>query len=148
MNGVLNKYVGTWTGSFNGRQLVLVISKYKRDYSSYVQDFHPEPLFWDQLIAKYKLTDSSGAILANTLNYPDDSSAITYKDDFNNINTYSLVYLGENSKCGNNGYAYLFYQNSTTIHFVYSHGGGVYPGCTSYANPTFPTTETVVLTKI
>ena len=36
VNGVLDKYVGTWKGTFDGKQIELVITKLTRDYTEYV----------------------------------------------------------------------------------------------------------------
>lgn len=146
VNGVLNKYVGTWKGSFDGKQLEIVFKKYTRDISEYIKEYHPEPLLWDQLIAKYKLTDQNGVVLVNTLGLSDDSSNVLYKYLFYDLNTYSLRYHGVNSECGDNGYIYLFYQGSATIHLVYSFVGSVSPDCTTVAVPSLPLT-TLVLTK-
>ena len=72
VNGVLDKFEGTWKATFTGGEIEIVIKKYTRDHSEYVQYYHPEPLLWDQLIGKYKLT-KNGEVVENTLDLPDDS---------------------------------------------------------------------------
>ena len=84
VNGVLDKYVGVWKGTFDNKELELVIKKYTRDHSRYVEDYHPEPLLWDQLIGKIKITDQNDTVILNTMNEPDDSMEIMIK--------YRLIY--------------------------------------------------------
>lgn len=148
VNGVLNKYLGTWKGSFNGKEYEINIKKYTRDLSDNVKHFHPEPLLWDQLLFRYKFEDQNGNVVVNTLNDPDEGDYVMPKYKYHNLETYSFIFFGANSKCGDNGYVFLFYQNSTTIHLVYSVRGALYADdCTGNVELTFPANDTVILTK-
>ena len=147
VNGVLNKFIGTWKGAFDGKQLEIVIKKYILDYSRYVnKDYHSGSLLWDQLVLKHKLTDQNGVVLANTLNLPDNDEYVMFKDAYHDSYTYAFNYFGKDYKCGDNGYVFIFIQDSTKAHFVYSHKGSQDPDCTNAVGPVFPKT-TIVLTK-
>ena len=148
VNGVLDKFVGTWKGSFDGKQLEVVIKKITRDHSQYVNYFHPEPLLWDQLIAKHKLTDQNGNVIYSTLDLPDGSPGIMYKRSYRNSYTYSFNYYGKDFKCGDNGVVIIKVNNDTQVHFLYSHSGSQSPSCTTGpVDPVFPKVATVTLTK-
>lgn len=147
VNGVLDKYVGTWKGTFDGKELELVIKEYTRDHSIFVQDYHPEPLLWDELIGKIKITDQNGTVLVNTMDKPDDSMEIMIKYRYYDASTYVLKYIGDNFRCGDKGEVYLDMQSSTVIHFLFHHTGGIAPSCDSEPTTTFPTDNSIVMIK-
>ena len=146
VNGVLDKFEGTWKATFAGGEIEIVIKKYTRDHSIYVQRYHPEPLLWDELIGKYKFT-KNGVVIENTIDLPDDSLEFLTKHRFYSETTYTFSYLGVNHACGDNGILFLWYQNSTTIHLGYLLIGETSPDCTSQAERTLPIDTTLVLTK-
>jgi len=147
VNGVLDKYVGTWKGTFDGKELELVIKEYTRDHSIFVEDYHPDPLLWDQLIGKIKITDQNGTVLVNMMDKPDDSMEIMIKYRYYDASTYVLKYIGENFRCGDKGEVYLDMQSSTIIHFLFHHTGGIRPSCDSTPTTTFPPGGAIVMTK-
>ena len=147
VNGVLNIYVGIWKGTFNGKTLELVIKKYTRDHSLYVQDYHPEPLLWDELIAKYKIVGQHGETIENTLDMSNDSLELTMKHRFYDLTTYTFNYYGKNHMCGDNGILFLWYKNDNTIDLKYSFKGATYSNCTRRAEKSLPSDTTIVLTK-
>ncbi len=156
VNGVLNKFVGTWKGSFNGKQLELVVKKYTVDYSPYIdRESHPEDLLWDQLIGKWAITDQNGTVIYSTLNesdhMPDDEPPkLMYKDSYRSPLSYDLHYQGKNYKCGDNGYVSLYIKSNTQnskMYFVYLHKGSVSSDCTSSVGAVFPINEGILLTK-
>ncbi len=150
VNGVLNKFVGTWKGSFDGKQLEIVVKKYTRDISQAVKSYHPVGLKWDQLIAKIKLTDQNGVVTYNTLNFPDDSPSIMYKKAYRNPYTYSFYYEGKNSQCGDNGFTSIYIKKNTQdtkAYLVYLHRGEQSPSCQTSIDPVFPNDQGILLTK-
>lgn len=64
-NHVFDPYVGVWIGSWNGKQLTLVIEKVEQKQITYPNgDFH----YKDLLIGKYRISNlSDGAILEDNL---------------------------------------------------------------------------------
>ena len=147
VNGVLDKFEGTWKATFPNGELEVVIKKYTRDHSIYVQSYHPEPLLWDELIGKYKLTDQNGIVIENTLDLPDNSLEFLTKHRFYDVNTYTFSYLGVNHACGDNGILFLWYENNNKMHLKYSFRGETDPDCTSQAENSLPINTTLILTK-
>lgn len=146
VNNILDKYVGTWKATFTGGEIEIVIKKYTRDHSIYVQNYHPEPLLWDELIGKYKLI-KDGLVVENTLDLPDDSLDFLTKHRFYDETTYTFSYLGVNHRCGDNGIFSLKYQDSNTIRLRYILIGETSITCTSQAEKSLPNSTTIVLTK-
>lgn len=146
VNGVLDKFVGTWKANFTGGEIEIVVKKYTRDHSEYVQSYHPEPLLWDELIGKYKIT-KNGVVLENTLDEPDDSFEFLTKHRFYDENHYTFSYLGVNHACGDNGILSLWYKDSNTLYLRYIPIGSVDIDCTSQAEKSLPINTTLVLIK-
>lgn len=147
INGVLDKYVGTWRGTFNGKQIELVITRVTRDYTNYVQSYHQGSLLWDELMVRHKITGLNGEIIQNTLNLPEDEPEVMMKHKFYDLNTYTFSYNGVHYECGDNGILFLWYQNNNTLHLGYSLRGYVASSCTNQVERTLPLDDTVVLTK-
>lgn len=126
VNDLFNKYVGVWTGNHLGNHFIFNVSKIT--YNSSRRSFKV-----DKLIIKYKITDSSGNILANTLDVSDnDLSVITgdYLDE--NGETYHLDYMGENFVCGQNGYILIaVVDGGLKMNFSYSIRGETTSACTT-----------------
>jgi hypothetical protein len=146
VNGVLDKFVGTWKATFTGGEIEIVIKKYTRDHSVYVQRYHPEPLLGDELIGKYKLK-KDGVVIENTLDLPDDSLEFLTKHRFYDETTYTFSYLGVNHRCGDNGIFSLKYQDSNTLRLRYILVGKTSVTCTSQAEISLPSYITIILTK-
>ncbi len=148
INGVLDKFVGTWKGAFDGKQLEVVISKKTIDYTKYIKHKRSEPLLWDQLLLRHKITDQNGEIIANTLGFPDDDEFIMFKDEYRNSYTYIFNYFGKNYKCGDNGDVWFFMKkNNTEAYFSYSYRGSQSFNCTTSIGPVFPNDQGILLTK-
>lgn len=147
VNGVLDKFEGTWIGQFNGKQIKIVIKKFTRDHSVYVERYHPEPLLWDELIGKYELKDQNGSVIESNLDLPDDSLEVLTKHFYHNPKVYSLRYYGTEGRCGDNGYLFLWYRNATTMDLTYSFQGETASDCTVQAEKSLPITGKIILTK-
>ncbi|WP_143885645.1 DUF6705 family protein [Chryseobacterium binzhouense] len=62
----LNSYVGTWKGTFEGKQIELKLEK-KIDFGNY-------DMKWDQLIGKIRIKDAQGNILYDSFQNADDNA--------------------------------------------------------------------------
>ena len=134
INNLFDKYIGTWVGVHDGKNYELVVIGYTESYLGITED---------KLIIKYKITDLSGNILANTLDVSDnDLSVITgdYLDE--NGETYHLDYMGENFVCGQNGYILIaVVDGGLKMNFSYSIRGETTSACTTGpAQQVFPST--------
>lgn len=147
VNGVLDKYVGTWKGTFDGKQIELVITKLTRDYTEYVQSYHEGTLLWDELMVKHKITQSNGDVIQNTLDVPEDNPETMMKYKFYDVNTYTFEYYGVNYRCGDNGILFMRYRNETTITLRYLLRGSTDSSCTGQVERTIPISTTIVLSK-
>lgn len=122
VNNLLDKFVGTWIGTFNGVSYQFLVSKYT--YNSTIR-----VLSRDKLRIKYLITDSDGNIIANTL-----ISGSGISGDYIDINgkTYHLNYIGENFMCGQNGVISITtINNDTQIRFVYAKTDQITSDCTT-----------------
>ncbi len=67
VNHLLDKYIGIWTGTYNGITVEFHVTKTTEVIISGITYSK------DVLIIRYKVTDSSGVILADTTNTPNDN---------------------------------------------------------------------------
>src|SRR5690606_10439727 len=112
VNNLFDKYLGTWVGTYNNKNYEFVVSKYTESFLGITKD---------RLIIKYKITDSNGNVIINTLNVPHDDMLViegNYLDE--NGETYHLDYAGENFVCGQNGYVLIaVVNNGLKMNFLY-----------------------------
>lgn len=105
INHMLNKYMGTWTGTYKDKTYEIKIDDVLKTQS--------DPLWnaikYDNLIARYRITDASGTVIKNTFNLSDQSPEVLegLGYDKKKKGIYTLIYIGENTKCGNSGTIYL-----------------------------------------
>ncbi len=115
VNNVLDKYLGTWTGSYEGKDYLFEITK----KIAVSDNIGSDPLKFDELRIHYKITNSSGEVLANTLNLPDESvyviSGLTFADDQSKL--YRARYQGEQTACGQSGVLFLDMRDTDSTHF-------------------------------
>lgn len=141
INNLFNKYIGVWTGSHNNKNYEIITTEYL--YNSSIR-----PLKRDKLIIKYKITDNNGNIVIDTTNLPDDDVLVIEGDYLDeNEETYHLYYIGENYKCGQNGYITMaVVNNGTQLNFGLSVEGEMTQSCqTGPAEQIFP--ELMTLNK-
>ncbi|MDQ7917147.1 hypothetical protein RBU60_06130 [Mesonia sp. MT50] len=132
INNLFDKYIGVWTGNYNNKSYEFVISKINKSFLG---------ITVDELIIKYKITDNNGNILVNTTNLPDDDLLVIEGDYLDeNGETYHLYYIGENYKCGQNGYITMaVVNNGTQLNFGLSVEGEMTQSCqTGPAEQIFP----------
>lgn len=96
VNGLNQKFTGTWIGGYNGNKFELDITEYKEWKSE------QSTIKYDQLLMLYKVTDSSGVVLRNTLDLP-EKEAMTHLVEgqtFDENNNYVFLYVvTENEDC-------------------------------------------------
>ncbi len=142
---LLDKYEGTWVGSFDNKTYKIVINKVVDSYLE-IQE--------DKLLLRYKITDENGNVIANTINLPDENRLIVegYRmvDGDTNNEYYKLLYHGE--ECAQNGIIYISINNNTNqMNLGLSVPGGGF-SCEDYGSvqqvlPTFKTSGGVMLIK-
>lgn len=107
VNGVFEKYVGTWSGVQDGKSFELEITAYNaqeedRDASVF------GGIKYDRLLMQYKVTDVSGNILRNTLNHP-----LEMGNPYTSIGQY---FSGEDASVYN--MAYVVHKNEDCKYFA------------------------------
>ncbi|MAZ27761.1 MAG: hypothetical protein CL868_11890 [Cytophagaceae bacterium] len=146
VNNVLNKYTGTWIGTFEGKTYEFRIKKITE--SRYDGD-----LLVDQLIIHYKITNSNGAILADNLNLPDDHPDVISGLYLGKNEVYKLQHKGKNPQCGQGGELQIKLKNgslSTLYAYLFPEGDLVdIADCPDGPyEQIFPTgSETLILTR-
>ena len=95
INNLLNKYVGTWKGIYNSKNYEFRVIKITEDDGELKEDL---------LLVRYKITDSNGTIIENTINLPNDDIYVIKGSYLNKYKTtYVLYYQGRDSNCGQSG---------------------------------------------
>lgn len=99
VNHLLDKYVGTWIGSYDNKTIELrVVSYTENSYG----------ILWDELKARYKITDIFGNIILDTTSLPNDNQLVCFGDYLDpNGSTYRMYYVGYEQICGQEGSMWL-----------------------------------------
>ena len=142
VNGILNKFVGTWKGSYQNKNYEFKISKNTKQEVSIKKD---------RLIIRYKITDSRSGIrlaIANTLNLPTGDGFIIRGQYLTSQGTYVLDYFGLDGICGQNGTVFISIQgNNNIMKFGVKIEGEIYPDCTTGSASQVMPLEGITLTK-
>lgn len=129
VNNLLNKFVGTWKGEYESKNYEFKVIKITEDRDEVKEDL---------LLMRYKITNSFGVIIENTINLPNESVYIIRGDYLAKSGSYVLNYLGFNAKCGQNGTIFISVNNNKMDLFL-SVDGETYIECTSLpAEQTLP----------
>lgn len=96
VNHLLDKYIGTWKGTYNNRNYTFIITKYTYAYLNLLED---------KLLINYIITDLAGINIANstTTSIESDPPISGWYFIKNTTNNYVLSYLGKNPNCGQKG---------------------------------------------
>ncbi|RBW57580.1 hypothetical protein DS884_11035 [Tenacibaculum sp. E3R01] len=145
VNGVLNKYVGTWKGTYNTKSYEFIVVKVtKEDLNLKFKE--------DLLLIRYKITDANGVVLENTLNLPDDDiGVIKGRYLAKKTGSYVLSYIGKEADCGQKGTVFIGVLNNSNNKkaklFLYP-STELLDGnkCSTWATQILPT-EVITLTK-
>src|SRR5699024_8306401 len=113
---VLDKYVGSWEGNYNGKTYLITIDTLMN------QTTDPRPsVRFDETRMRYKITDASGNVQVNTLNASNDEAFRGRIFDKNN-NLNEIVYIGEDdekSNCGDGGVLFIGLSDNNTKMHIY-----------------------------
>lgn len=94
VNNVLDKYVGTWKGTYNNRNYEFRIVKVTNK---------PGRITEDRLLMRYSISEANGTIVEDTRTLPDTSPYII-EGDYYDRDVYFLYYVGKESLCGQIGH--------------------------------------------
>jgi hypothetical protein len=108
VNNLLDKYIGTWIGSYDNKTYEFIIVKVTRDLYGTMED---------KLEMRYKITDTNGAVIENTTFLPDDSPFIIKGSYLARTAFYVLTYIGQEADCGQHGDLFIAvgYHNDNNI---------------------------------
>jgi len=142
INNLLNKYVGTWKGNLNGKVYEFNFIK-KENVGDDIKD--------DRLIGRFKVINSIGTVLYNTLNETNDNETFFLGRNFQpDLEAYMVYFVG-NSACVEYGDVYLRIYPSTpnqmTVYFHPDNDISVEGSCPPNFVPTIPYKTTIHLTK-
>ncbi|UKB86314.1 hypothetical protein LF887_11980 [Chryseobacterium sp. MEBOG06] len=142
INNLLNKYVGTWKGTFDGKNYEFnFIKKENVERGS-------SGIRWDRLIGRVKITDQNGIVEYDNFNKP-DSEANLGDNFYKDLTVYLTIFSGAKVGCIDYGYLNLRIKpetpNNMTISFV-PDNDIVKQDCTNFQT-TIPTSVKINLTK-
>ena len=136
VNNQLAKFIGTWKGKYNNNSYEFRIMKITTDDGEVKED---------ELLMRYKITDTNGIILENTLLLPNDSPFIMKNGYIAKTGTYVFYYIGKEVACGQNGWFFfntLSLSNNTKADVFLQVEGEMYPECTTgEAKQILPTVQ-------
>lgn len=95
VNGLLDKYVGTWKGTNGNKNYTFTVTKYKDEFRG---------VFSDILTIRYLITSNTGAVLEDTRSLLNENNLVIRGLYFGaNFGYYVLGYVGTDAKCGQSG---------------------------------------------
>jgi hypothetical protein len=100
VNHLLDKFAGTWIGTYDNRDYELVITAFTK-YDDYYDEISR-----DILKMRYKITDNSlgqEVTIIDTTSLPNDNYLVNTGYLLESINKYRFIYVGENANCGQSG---------------------------------------------
>jgi len=141
INGVLNKYVGVWTATYENKKFTFDIKKATVTHYGHTDDL---------LYMRYRITDSAGHEIINTLSLPDSSLYVIEGMKMDKDGNYFLFYQGYESDCGQHGdiaLRILPEKDNKAMYFVYAPDRDIIFGCDKEAEQLFPVEKSFMLTK-
>ncbi len=143
VNNILDKYIGTWKGNYQGNIFEFRIVKLKNNFLG---------ISVDKLHLRYKITDNNGNTILDTTNLP-SSNYLVVKGRYlsKEAGYYVLSYVGEGGNCGQHGDIFISVSSSTPTSMTASLNVGhdmVYLGdCPNGIPEQIIPTEQFTLTK-
>ncbi|PWB23082.1 DUF6705 family protein [Flavobacterium sp. HTF] len=99
INGLLDKYLGTWKGIYENKNYTFIITKVKHKLIN---------ISADELFIRYLITTTTGSILEDTRNLPDTNPLVIEGDYISKSKGYyTLNYFGKNTTCGQSGVVFI-----------------------------------------
>ncbi|WP_166924645.1 DUF6705 family protein [Flavobacterium poyangense] len=99
INGLLDKYLGTWKGNYDNINYTFIFTKNKSEIRG---------LFIDQLYVRYLITTTTGNVIEDTRSLP-NADVLIIKGDYisKSLGYYVLNYFGKNTECGQSGEVFI-----------------------------------------
>ncbi|WP_271784517.1 DUF6705 family protein [Aquimarina algiphila] len=133
VNGVLDKFVGTWKGTVNSKNYELRFFKNTLSYKGFKKD---------EILGRYKITSSNGTVIENTLSLQKDNPLILASGyvDPKNTKGYVFYYLGREDNCGQNGelFTYIYENDNNKMQMVLVVSGENLDCTGAFAQQVFP----------
>lgn len=144
VNGLLNKFIGVWKGTYNNKNYEFRIVKHIRQSNT-------RSLSKEELLIRYKITDNTNTTIEDTTTLPNDSYYVIEGQYLAKTGAYVLYYQGKHYKCGQNGDIFISVDrnNSTKMGLQLIVYGQMYNDeCPNgAANQILPTGTGIELTK-
>jgi hypothetical protein len=122
VNNHLTKFIGAWKGNYDDKNYEVRIIKRTTD--------DPE-VKKDELLMRYKITDSNGTVIENTLSLPNDSNFVLTNGYVDRDGGYVFSYIGRDIACGQNGWVFtqVYGDTKQKMQLFLSVEGEMYPEC-------------------
>lgn len=118
VDNTLFPYVGTWKYTYNGRQIILIISKEERVFTE--DNFNKKKYYTDRLIGRYEVRDSSGKVLETTLQNDFKNKDLMIQGRIFEPETSKLMMIFYGGKCGiGNGFIRLSKSSNNQLSWTY-----------------------------
>ena len=143
IHGDLDKFIGIWTGIYEGKNYEFTIVSSRSGNSRVIMD---------RLLMRFRVTDNSGVELVSTYNVSVSSPyIITGRYLSTDRKDYTLQYIGFDNKCGQSGWVTIKEAptDSTKIKLALSISGGTWPSCEQdeEVDQVLPIGQGIILTK-
>ncbi|PWW27522.1 DUF6705 family protein [Chryseobacterium sp. AG844] len=142
VNNLLNKYVGTWKGSLNGKNYEFNFIK-KENFG------FSDNLKRDRLIGRLKITNSNGIVEYDSFNKQDNETDFFGNNFQKDLKVYLMRFSGNKINCIDYGYTYMWIKpetpNQIGINF-HPDNDIVKQDCTNFKT-TLPDNQIIHLTR-
>ena len=144
VNGILNKYIVVWSGVYENKNFVFEVKKSTLTNNGFTRDL---------LYMRYRITDSTGNEIINTLSLPDNSYYTIEGLRLDVDGDYWLYYQGYDSNCGQSGQVLIHTipekNNQSMMLRLLPDRGDVLSDCPNETEITqlLPTKTFIILTK-
>jgi len=132
-NNILERFVGTWKGTYLDKQYEFRIEKNTTSYKT---------MKYDRLLVRYIITNLNGGIIENTTSLPDLNTYVM-KGNYYINNGYQLSYIANGGNCSQRGVITLYVDdtNLQKMDAILSIRGGLIDvtECPTMINQFFPT---------
>ncbi|WP_166924643.1 DUF6705 family protein [Flavobacterium poyangense] len=99
VNGLLDKYLGIWKGTYENKNYTFIVTKIKRDFLGISKD---------KLLISYLITTTSGSVIEDTRSLPQADPLVMQGDYISkSLGYYVLNYYGQNTECGQSGEVFI-----------------------------------------
>jgi hypothetical protein len=142
VNNLMNKYIGTWNGTYNNKKYTFIISKYL-DKSS-------DGRIYDILIIRYLIINPDGSILEDTRAESDEHTRMRGGYFSKDQKYYVLSFVPRDETCGIRGDIYVR-PNGAQLTLAMAPSIEIFSNSdcitANLKAPLFPTKERMTLTK-